>query len=176
MKSDMLRILCREIREIMPWHGMDVGVSLQHFRDTIVSQTAKVLMMRGGTRPINAINGPDDANMDPRMELVMGIKWGGCGEEVVHNLVDDLVRALQGHKFAQRGGAVAAAAEEAPDAQASSVGCDVCQLRRHACQTQIPRSRSREGEEEMLDVPRRRAFFARLPLRAVSHSSDALLE
>ena len=34
-----------------------MGVTFQHFRDTIVSQTAQILMMRGGARPINAVDG-----------------------------------------------------------------------------------------------------------------------
>ena len=54
LKTDLCRILPHEIRELLLWHSTDVGVTFQHFRDTIVSQTAQVLMMRGGCRPINA--------------------------------------------------------------------------------------------------------------------------
>ena len=40
LKSDLLRILPREIRETLLWHSTDVGVSFQRFRDTVVAQTA----------------------------------------------------------------------------------------------------------------------------------------
>ena len=57
LKTDLCRILLREIRELLLWHSTDVGVTFQHFRDTVVSQTAQILMMRGGARPINAVDG-----------------------------------------------------------------------------------------------------------------------
>ena len=57
LKTDLCRILLREIRELLLWHSTDVGVTFQHFRDTIVLQTAPILMMRGGARPINAVDG-----------------------------------------------------------------------------------------------------------------------
>ena len=36
----MLRILCRDIRQNMPWHGTDVGVSLQHLRSNCFTDRA----------------------------------------------------------------------------------------------------------------------------------------
>ena len=56
LKSDLLRILPTEIRELLLWHSTDVGVSFERFRDTIVAQTAQVLMNRGSRRSINAVD------------------------------------------------------------------------------------------------------------------------
>ena len=57
LKTDLCRILPREIPKLLLWHNTNVGVTFQHFRDRIVSQTAQILMMRGGARPINAVDG-----------------------------------------------------------------------------------------------------------------------
>ena len=38
------------------WHSTDVGVSFQRFRDTVVAQTAAVLMNRGSSRAVHAVN------------------------------------------------------------------------------------------------------------------------
>ena len=38
------------------WHSTDVGVSFQRFRDTVVAQTAAVLMNRGGSRAVHALS------------------------------------------------------------------------------------------------------------------------
>ena len=57
LKTDLCRILLREIRELLLWRSTHVGVTFQHFRDTIMSQNAQILMMRGGARPINAVDG-----------------------------------------------------------------------------------------------------------------------
>ena len=59
LKSDLLRILPREIRELLLWYSTNVGVSFQNFRDTVVAQTAQVLMNRGGARSLNAVNASD---------------------------------------------------------------------------------------------------------------------
>ena len=56
LKLDLLRILPREIREMLLWHSTDVGVSFQRFRDTVVAQTAAVLMNRGSSRAVHAMN------------------------------------------------------------------------------------------------------------------------
>ena len=55
LKSDLLRILPKEIRELLLWHSTDVGVSCQRFRDTFLAQTAAVPMNRGSTRLVNAV-------------------------------------------------------------------------------------------------------------------------
>ena len=55
LKSDLLRILPREMRETLLRHSTDVGVSFQRFRDTVVAQTAAVLMNRGSSRSVHAV-------------------------------------------------------------------------------------------------------------------------
>ena len=45
------------------WHSTDVGVSFQRFRDTVVAQTAAVLMNRGSSRAAHALdNMPEEEN------------------------------------------------------------------------------------------------------------------
>ena len=56
LKSDLLRILPREIRELLLWHSSNVDVTFQRFRDTVVSQTAAVLMNRGGGRSVGHLD------------------------------------------------------------------------------------------------------------------------
>ena len=48
MKYDLLAVLPKEIREPLIWHSSEVQVSFAQFRDVVQSQTAKVLLSRGG--------------------------------------------------------------------------------------------------------------------------------
>ena len=59
LKSDLLRSLPREIRELLLWYSMNFGVSCQNFLDTVVAQTAQVLMNLGGARSLNAVDAGD---------------------------------------------------------------------------------------------------------------------
>ena len=54
MEADLLRILPREMRELLIWHSTDMDISFARFRDTVVAQTAMVIMNRGGGKYINA--------------------------------------------------------------------------------------------------------------------------
>ena len=56
MKADLLRILPREMRELLLWHVTDMNIGFARFRDTVVAQTAMVLMNRGGGKFINALD------------------------------------------------------------------------------------------------------------------------
>ena len=98
LKSDLLRILPREIRELLLWHSTDVGVSFYKFRDTVVAQTAAVLMNRGGTRGVNAVG----ADEDRRKILKMILEGDGDEEE----MLEDIVGAVA--KFRGRGARVPA--------------------------------------------------------------------
>ena len=84
-KSDLLRILPREIRELLLWHSTDVGVSFQRF----VAQTAQVLMNRGSHRSINAVD-----KHETLLKLVKELQENGDGEEGIGNVLDDLVGAI----------------------------------------------------------------------------------
>ena len=42
LKSDLLRILRREIRGLLLWHSANIGVCFAKFRDTLIAQTAQV--------------------------------------------------------------------------------------------------------------------------------------
>ena len=101
LKSDLLRILPREIRELLLWHSTDVGVSFQRFRDTIVAQTAQVLMNRGSHRSINAVD-----QHETLLKLVKELRENGDGEEGSGDVLDDLVGAIQARRggFGQRSG------------------------------------------------------------------------
>ena len=87
LKSDLLRILLREIRETLLWHSTDVGVSFQRFRDTVVAQTAAVLMNRGSSRAVHAVdNMPEEENYrDANFKIL-----DGSGATI-----DELIGALQ---------------------------------------------------------------------------------
>ena len=54
MKADLPRILPREMRDLFVWHSTDMDVSFARFRDTVVAQTAMVLMHRGSGKGFNA--------------------------------------------------------------------------------------------------------------------------
>ena len=56
MKADLLRSLPREMRELLVWHSTDMDISFARFRDTVVAQTAMVIMNRGGGKYINAVD------------------------------------------------------------------------------------------------------------------------
>ena len=56
MKGDLLRILPRDKRELSIWHSTDMDISFARFRDTVVAQTAMVIMNRGGGKYINALD------------------------------------------------------------------------------------------------------------------------
>ena len=58
MKADLLRILPREMRELLLWHVTDMNIGFARFRDTVVAQTAMVLMNRGGGKYINVLDEP----------------------------------------------------------------------------------------------------------------------
>ena len=56
MKANLLRILPREMRELLIWHSTDMDISFARFRDTVVAQTAMVIMNRGGGKYINVVD------------------------------------------------------------------------------------------------------------------------
>ena len=70
LKSDLLRILPKEIRELLLWHSTNVGVTFQQFRDTVIAQTAQVLMMRGGSRFVNQVDAQADKHSDDYLAAV----------------------------------------------------------------------------------------------------------
>ena len=45
-KADLLRILPQKMREVLIWYSMDMGISFGRFRDTVVAQTAMVIINR----------------------------------------------------------------------------------------------------------------------------------
>ena len=98
MKADLLRVLPKEIRELLLWHSTDAGVSFSRFRDTVVNQTAQVLMNRGGARGVNAVG----ADEDRRKILKMILEGDGDEEE----MLEDIVGAVA--KFRGRGARVPA--------------------------------------------------------------------
>ena len=44
------------MRELLLWHVTDMNIGFARFRDTVVAQTAMVLMNRGGGKFINAVD------------------------------------------------------------------------------------------------------------------------
>ncbi len=72
LKSDLLRILPREIRELLIWHSTNVGVTFQQFRDTVVAQTAQVLLERGGHRSVHALEQQQNEVRNAILKLING--------------------------------------------------------------------------------------------------------
>ena len=77
------------------WHSTDMGVSFHRFRDTVVAQTAAVLMNRGSSRSINAVDG---GSVEALLQLVKELKENGGGEEGIGGALDDLVGAIQARR------------------------------------------------------------------------------
>ena len=65
LKADLLRILPREMRELFMWHSIDMDISFARFRDTVVAQTAMVIMNRGGGKYINVMEGQHNGEGSP---------------------------------------------------------------------------------------------------------------
>ena len=78
-----------------------MGVLFQRFRDTIVAQTAQVLMNRGSHRSINAVD-----KHETLLKLVKELQENGDGEEGIGNVLDDFVGAIQTRRggFGPKGG------------------------------------------------------------------------
>ena len=91
LKSDLLRILCWEIREMLLWHSTDVGVSFQRFRDTVVAQTAAVLMNRGSSRAVHAVNDAPEEEESYRDAIFRILD--DCGGDQAK--IDEQILALQ---------------------------------------------------------------------------------
>ena len=89
LKSDLLRILRREIRDLFILYSANVGVSFQNLRDTVVAQTAHVLMNRGGARSLNAVDAGDGSGDYKKILAKLG---DGSGNE--DELLDDLCAAI----------------------------------------------------------------------------------
>ena len=89
MKADLLRVLPKEIRELLFWHSTDTGVTFARFRDTVVNQTAQVLMNRGGARSLNAVNAKD-GSVDYK-NIFKNFGEGVADEE---ELLEDLCAAI----------------------------------------------------------------------------------
>ena len=89
MKADLLRVLPKEISELLLWHSTDTGVSFARFRDTVVNQTAQVLMNRGGPRSVNAVDAADASGEYEKILKKLG--EGICDME---KLLDDLYAAI----------------------------------------------------------------------------------
>ena len=90
LKSDLLRILPSEIREMLLWHSTDVGVSFQRFRDTVVAQTAAVLMNRGSSRAVHAVdNTPEEESYRDAIFKILDDSGGDPHK------IDEQILALQ---------------------------------------------------------------------------------
>ena len=72
------------------WHSTDVGVSFQRFRDTVVAQTAAVLMNRGSSRAVHAVNdAPEEESYRDAIFRILD----DCGGD--QNKIDEQIFALQ---------------------------------------------------------------------------------
>ena len=69
MKADLLRVLPEEIRELLRWPSTDTCVTFARFRDTVVNQSAQVLMYRGGARSMNAVDAEEPTEEQNIMKL-----------------------------------------------------------------------------------------------------------
>ena len=72
------------------WHSTDVGESFQLFRNTVVAQTAAVLMNRGSSRAVHAVdNTPEEESYRDAIFRILD----DCGGD--QNKIDEQVFALQ---------------------------------------------------------------------------------
>ena len=72
------------------WHSTDVGVSFQRFRDTVVAQTAAVLMNRGSSRAVHAVNdAPEEESYRDAIFRILD----DCGGD--QTKIDEQILALQ---------------------------------------------------------------------------------
>ncbi len=95
LKSDLLRILPKEIRELLLWHSTNVGVSFQQFRDTIVAQTAQVLMNRGTQRSVHSVEQRQAECRDAVMRLINGGNENGDeGSSEKDQGLDEFIAAI----------------------------------------------------------------------------------
>ena len=101
LKSDLLRILPKELRELFIWHSTDVNVSFQRFRDTIVHQTAQVLLNRGG-RVLNAVDRQQDHDDELTEEQIIA-KLTIAEPDERDQLLEELMAIRSGRPGGQRG-------------------------------------------------------------------------
>ena len=88
MKADLLRVLPKENRELLLWHSTDTGVTFARFRDTVVNQTAQMLMNRSA-RSVNTVDAVEGSSDYKKILKKLG---EGIGEE--EELLDDLCASI----------------------------------------------------------------------------------
>ena len=92
LKSDLLSILPSQIRETLLWHSCDVGVNYSQFRDTVITQTAKMLLERGNRRSVSAVD-QEQSDRDALMKLING--EGGEAEASNSATLEELSAAVR---------------------------------------------------------------------------------
>ena len=76
------------------WHSTDVGVSFQRFRDTVVAQTAAVLMNRGSSWARHAVdNTTEDRNYRDAISKILDNSGGSP-----QTAIDEPICALQARR------------------------------------------------------------------------------
>ena len=75
------------------WYSTNVGVSFQNFRDTVVAQTAQVLMNRGSSRSLNAVVDGDNSEDFKKI-----LAKNGNGADNEEELLEDLFAGIDARR------------------------------------------------------------------------------
>jgi len=148
LKSDLLRILPKELRELLIWHSTDINVSFQRCRDTIVHQTAQVLLNRGG-RVLNAVDRQQDHDNEFTEEQIIA-KLTIAEPDERDQLLEELMAIRSGRPGGQRGRTRERA--RPPRRATRTRATPMPQLLRDARVPEVPSPTCGQGETTVLEL------------------------